>query len=243
MSRIRTVHRCSECGATSPRWAGRCAGCDAWGTLVEEVEAPAHAPAGGLRSGGFAGADRLGKSDVASRSFGGAGAVALGDIDGGAGAPVPTGLDELDRVLGGGLVPGGATLLGGEPGIGKSTLLLQAAASLARRGQRCLLVSAEESAQQVRRRAERLGAVVPGVWLVAETSVPAIRAGAAEIRPDVIVVDSIQTVWDPELESAPGSVTQVRGCAQNLVALAKAEGIAVVLVGHVTKEGALAGPR
>jgi DNA repair protein RadA/Sms len=169
--------------------------------------------------------------------------VALTDIGADTGAPVPTGVAELDRVLDGGLVPGSVTLLGGEPGIGKSTLLLQAAADLAGRGLRCLLVSAEESPVQVRRRAERLDAIVPGLWLVAETSMPAILDAVAETRPDVLVVDSIQTVWDPELESPPGSVVQVRGCAHQLVGLAKADGPATVLVGHVTKDGSLAGPR
>jgi DNA repair protein RadA/Sms len=135
------------------------------------------------------------------------------------------------------------TLVGGEPGIGKSTLLLQTVAAMAARGSRCLLVCAEESAQQVRRRAERLGAAVPGVWLVAETDLPAIRAAAEEVKPDVMVVDSIQTVWDPEAETPPGSVTQVRGCAHALAALAKATDTAILLVGHVTKDGSLAGPR
>lgn len=224
MTRAKTVHRCQQCGTTTPRWAGRCPGCEEWGSLVEEVVVAT-----------------TGRS--ASPAGGPAKPMALADVDGGAGAPVPTGIDELDRVLGGGLVPGSVTLVGGEPGVGKSTLLLQALASLAGRGWRCLLVSAEESPQQVRRRAERLGAVGPGIWLVAETSLPGIRAAVAELRPDVVVVDSIQTVWDPDLESAPGSVSQVRGCAQALTTMAKADGPAVVLVGHVTKEGALAGPR
>jgi DNA repair protein RadA/Sms len=158
-------------------------------------------------------------------------------------APVPTGVSELDRVLGGGLVPGSVTLLGGEPGIGKSTLLLQTIGAVAARGGRCLLVSAEESGPQVRRRAERLGALGSEVWLVAETALPGIRQAIATVEPDVVVVDSIQAVWDPELESAPGSVAQVRGCAHELAGLARDGPRAVVLVGHVTKDGALAGPR
>jgi DNA repair protein RadA/Sms len=169
--------------------------------------------------------------------------VAITDVGGEMVPPEPTGLPELDRVLAGGLTPGSVTLLGGEPGIGKSTLVLQAVAQMARRGRRALLVSAEESPPQVRRRAQRLDALVPGVWLVAETSMPAILAAVEEVRPDVLVVDSIQTVWDPEIESAAGSVGQVRGCAHQLVRLAKAGGPATILVGHVTKEGALAGPR
>ena len=155
----------------------------------------------------------------------------------------PTGIDELDRVLGGGLVPGSVTLLGGEPGIGKSTLLLQVAAAGANTGSRCLVVSAEESAQQVRLRAERLGTLHPRLLVQAETSLPAILAGVDQCDPDLLVVDSIQTVFDPEIGSAPGSVSQVRECAHQLVQVAKARGMAVVLVGHVTKEGALAGPR
>jgi len=158
-------------------------------------------------------------------------------------APRPVGLGELDRVLGGGLVAGSVTLLGGEPGIGKSTLLLQALSALARQGTTCLLACAEESAQQVRMRAARLGALEPNLWLVAETDLSAILAHAANLVPDVLVVDSIQTVFDPELASAPGSVAQVRECAHRLVRAAKDANRATVLVGHVTKDGALAGPR
>jgi DNA repair protein RadA/Sms len=169
--------------------------------------------------------------------------VALSEIAIDSGRPAPTGLPEFDRVLGGGLLPGSVTLLGGEPGIGKSTLLLQLLAQVARRGGRGLLVSAEESPAQVHARARRLGALVPGVWLVAETTLPGIRAAIELIGPDIVVVDSIQTVADPALESVPGSVVQVRGCAQQLATLAKAHGPAMILVGHVTKDGTLAGPR
>lgn len=146
-------------------------------------------------------------------------------------------------MLGGGLVPGSVTLVGGEPGIGKSTLLLQALASLANRGARCLLVTAEESKQQVKLRAERLGARDPALWLVAETSLPGVLAAINDVKPDVLVVDSIQTVYDPEIGSAPGSVAQVRECAHQLVRVAKERELTTVLVGHVTKEGTLAGPR
>ena len=169
--------------------------------------------------------------------------VELTALEPGDAEPAPTGVGELDRVLGGGLVPGSVTLLGGEPGVGKSTLLLQVVGSMAAAGARCLLVSAEESGAQVRRRAERLQAARPGVWLVAETAIDGIRAAVDQVRPDVVVVDSIQTVWDPALESAPGSVAQVRGCAHELARLAREGDRAVVLVGHVTKDGALAGPR
>lgn len=220
MPRHRTVHRCTECGAASARWAGRCGSCGEWNTLVEEVDGAVLPPAG--PSGA---------------------PVALTDVPADGAVPFPTRIPELDRVLGGGLVPGSVTLIGGEPGIGKSTLLLQALAEMARGGRPCLLVSAEESPAQVRRRAERLGALIPGVWVVGETSLAGIQSAIAEINPEVVVVDSIQTVWDAEIDSSPGSIAQVRGCAQSLVTVAKSGGPAVVLVGHVTKEGALAGPR
>lgn len=231
MAKIRTVHRCSECGSASPQWVGRCPGCDAWGTLVEEATRPAER-AGRPSPLGAGGLDRSGVAPVL-----------LADLDLGAAAPFPTGIDELDRVLGGGLVPGSVTLVGGEPGIGKSTLLLQALASMAGRGRRALLVSAEESAQQVGRRAARLGLDDPGLWLVSETTLAGVGAAVDAVTPQVAVVDSIQTIWDPELESTPGSVTQVRGCAHALAGLARDRNIAVLLVGHVTKDGALAGPR
>ncbi|GAC1517956.1 MAG: DNA repair protein RadA [Acidimicrobiales bacterium] len=173
----------------------------------------------------------------------GAGPMPLHLVATGGTACQPTGVIELDRVLGGGLVPGSVTLLGGEPGIGKSTLLLQVLASLAASGGPCLLVSAEESAPQVRIRAGRLGAVPEGLLVLAETSLPAILDAIDSCRPTVCVIDSIQTVLDPDIGSAPGSVAQVRECAHAFTRVAKERGIAVVLVGHVTKDGALAGPR
>jgi DNA repair protein RadA/Sms len=169
--------------------------------------------------------------------------VRLDDVDGDAAAPRATGVEELDRVLVGGLVAGSVTLVGGEPGIGKSTLLLQATIEMARRGRRCLVVCAEESTQQVKRRALRLGPLPDGVWVVAETSMAGVLAAVDEITPDVVVIDSIQTVFDTEVESSPGSVTQVKACALSVVFLAKTRGLAAILVGHVTKEGTLAGPR
>ena len=169
--------------------------------------------------------------------------IPLAEVDGDAASPRPTGIEEMDRVLGGGLVPGSVTLVGGEPGIGKSTLLLQATIEMACLGLRCLVVCAEESAQQVKRRAVRLGPLPDGVWVVAETSLPGVRAAVAEVEPDILIVDSIQTLSDPEVESGPGSVSQVRGCALSLVELSKERGLATVMVGHVTKDGALAGPR
>jgi DNA repair protein RadA/Sms len=225
MARQRTIYRCCECGAAEPKWAGRCAACEAWNSLVEEIERPV-----------VAGRDEhLG---------GGAGTpLPIAEVDMEAWVPSPTHLGELDRVLQGGLVPGSVTLLGGEPGIGKSTLLLQALAGLAKDGRRCLYVTAEESAQQVRLRAERLGALPPNLWLVADIALPHVLDHIASVQPDVVVVDSIQAVHDPALSSAPGSVAQVRECAHRLVRASKDRGMASVLVGHVTKDGALAGPR
>ncbi|HEY7069569.1 MAG TPA: DNA repair protein RadA [Acidimicrobiales bacterium] len=216
--RQKTVYRCSECGADAPKWMGWCPACESSGSLVEEALLPA-------------GARSLPSVPIPI-------AEAVGDAT----EPVPTGDAELDRVLGGGLVPGSVTVLGGEPGVGKSTLLLQALASVAR-GATCLYVTAEESARQVALRAERLGVSAPSLWLVAETSLSRIVGHVDALAPAVVVVDSIQTVFDPDLGSAPGTVGQVRGCAQRLVGEAKARGVSVVLVGHVTKDGSLAGPR
>jgi len=167
----------------------------------------------------------------------------MAEVDAGASVARPTGVAELDRVLGGGLVPGSVTLLGGEPGIGKSTLTLQVMAQLAGAGHRCLMVSAEESPQQVRMRADRLGAVAPGLWLLSETEVPSIVGAVSQTNAQFVVVDSIQTVFDPDIASAPGSVAQVRECAHQLVQVSKERGLATVLIGHVTKDGGLAGPR
>ena len=223
MPRAKTVFRCAECGGSSARWLGRCPSCEAWNTLVEERVAPAVSTAAAVAP--------------TSRP------TPIVDVDVDAYRARSTGVGELDRVLGGGLVPGSVTLLGGEPGIGKSTLLLQALAAMATAGARCLLVTGEESAQQVRSRADRLEAVRRDLWLVSETSLPDVVAHIDELRPDVVVVDSIQTMHDPDLGSAPGSVAQVRECAHRLVREAKDRGTTVVLVGHVTKEGGLAGPR
>ena len=167
----------------------------------------------------------------------------LAEVDPIAAAGRPTGVPELDRVLGGGLVGGSVTLLGGEPGIGKSTLLLQALGRMAAGGARCLLVSAEESVEQVRLRAGRLGALDPNLLVVSETSLPAVVEHVHTVAPDVLAVDSIQTVLDPEVAGTPGSVSQVRECAHRIVRLAKERAMATVLVGHVTKDGSLAGPR
>jgi len=220
---MRTAFRCGECGATAPKWAGRCPGCATWNSLVEEADT-------GRGSGGGT-----------PSPFGPP--VPIAEVDADAWAARPTGIGELDRVLGGGFVPGSVTLLGGEPGIGKSTLLLQVLAALAASGMRCLLVCGEESTQQVRLRAERLGALRPRLWLVAETALPHVVAAIDEVAPDLVVIDSVQTLFDPELASAPGTVAQVRECAARLVRVAKERALPTVLVGHVTKDGALAGPR
>ncbi|HUR17583.1 MAG TPA: DNA repair protein RadA [Acidimicrobiales bacterium] len=230
MPKLRTVHRCTDCGSAFPQWAGRCGACGEWNSLVEDVGEASPAAAGAHDHTGWT-----------TRS--GDHAVPIAEVDTGSCANRLTGIDELDRVLGGGLVAGSVTLLGGEPGIGKSTLLLQALASLAARGERCLLVSAEESKQQVRLRASRLGALPANLWLLSETAMPNLLAAVDEVRPDVLVLDSIQSVFEPEVGSSPGSVAQVRECAQRLVGVAKERALATVLVGHVTKDGALAGPR
>jgi DNA repair protein RadA/Sms len=205
-----------------PKWAGQCPSCNAWNSIVEELAAPT------------AGVTAVETPSMPARP--------IGDIDAAAFETVSTRVSEVDRVLGGGLVPGSVTLIGGEPGIGKSTLLMQVLAGLA--GDRDVLyLTAEESAQQVRQRAERLGSLRRRLFLAAETSLPKLLGHINAVSPAVVVVDSIQSIADPELGSAAGSVAQVRHCAQRLVTLAKEQNIAVVLVGHVTKDGGLAGPR
>ncbi|MBI2168859.1 MAG: DNA repair protein RadA [Actinobacteria bacterium] len=218
-TKTKTVFRCGSCGAESPRWLGRCAACGEWSTLAEQLPE-------------FRGVDGPVSDPVPLSS------IPLDHI-----TPIPTGVGELDRALGGGLVPGSVTLLGGEPGIGKSTLVLQALSGVARGQGQAMLVSAEESAPQVRDRAERLGGAPSGLALLTETSLPAIVGAVAAHRPAVVAVDSIQSVTYPDASGGAGSVTQVRECAHHLVRVAKETGTAVVLVGHVTKDGELAGPR
>jgi DNA repair protein RadA/Sms len=214
----RVVYVCSECGTSHPKWAGRCAGCSDWNTLAEDVQVTDEPIVASTRPG----------------------PTLIGEVGIEHGHPTSTSITELDRVLGGGLVAGSVTLLGGEPGIGKSTLLLQLLASWSGP---TLYVTAEESAQQVKRRAERLGATRDDLWLHAETSLPHVLEAIDRIRPELVVIDSIQTVCDPALGPVPGSVGQVRGCAQRLVNEAKQRNVSIVLVGHVTKDGGLAGPR
>ncbi|MFP1631473.1 DNA repair protein RadA [Zhengella sp. ZM62] len=230
MARIKTQFVCTACGTVHPRWSGKCDGCGEWNTLVEE----------GSQGGGVGGGPQ------ALRSVRKGKPVALttlsGEIED---APrIATGIAELDRVTGGGFVRGSALLVGGDPGIGKSTLLMQAAAALARRGNRVIYVSGEEAVAQVRLRAQRLGAADSSVELAAETNVEDILATLEQgPRPDFVILDSVQTLWTDLAESAPGTVTQVRASAQAMIRYAKSTGAAIVLVGHVTKEGQIAGPR
>ena len=224
MARLRTVYVCGDCGASYPKWAGKCDACGAWNSLVEDVEGP---PESATLAAGMALVPPGKASPITSLAATGS-------------TPIATGIGELDRVLDGGLVPGSVTLLGGEPGIGKSTLLLQL---LHVWSGRSLYVSAEESAHQVRLRAERLGALTDDLWLLSEASLTNIVAALDSVAPGLLVVDSIQAIADPSLGSTPGSVVQVRGCAYRLVQEAKSRNIPVILVGHVTKEGGLAGPR
>ena len=237
MAKSRTVYRCTECGAEHPKWSGRCDVCGEWNTLVEEVAAP-KAPAAKAavrRAAGGAGGFGEGGSVVATPR--------LRDVSGSERPRWKSGLDELDFVLGGGVVPGSMVLVGGEPGIGKSTLLLQVAARLQAAGHSSLYVSGEESALQVRLRADRLDEPAGDVSLLGETQLETIVATAGATAPAVMIVDSIQTIFTADLEGAPGNVGQVRECAARLMRFAKDSGTAVFVVGHVTKGGGIAGPK
>jgi DNA repair protein RadA/Sms len=231
MAKIKRSYRCSDCGATTPQWAGQCSDCGAWNSLEEELAKPTTNQATISKHSGYAGEQ---KSEVQQ----------LGNIVSEQAARWTTGLPELDRVLGGGLVTGSVVLIGGDPGIGKSTLLLQAMASMAEvSGVSPLYISGEESLQQIRLRAERLQLENAQVDLLAETHAEQMVATAAQRKPQVMVIDSIQTVFTELLQSAPGTVAQVRESAAQLVRFAKSSGTTMILVGHVTKQGALAGPR
>ncbi|MCW2667394.1 MAG: repair protein RadA [Frankiales bacterium] len=217
----RPQHRCSECGLTLGKWAGQCPECQAWGSITEVgptrvalAPGPVSAPA-----------------------------RRIADVDVEAARARPTGVGELDRVLGGGLVPGAVVLLAGEPGVGKSTLLLEVAARAARDGSPTLYVTGEESAAQVRLRAGRTGALDPHLWLAAETDLAAVLAHVDAVQPGLLVVDSVQTIASAQVEGGAGGVTQVRAVTAALIAVAKERGIATMLVGHVTKDGSIAGPR
>ena len=216
---------CQECGYVSPGWLGRCPGCDRWNTLVEEAPAPRTGP-------------RSARPPTAALV-----PLPLTDVDPGAQARLSTGLAEFDRVLGGGLVPGSVVLVGGEPGIGKSTLLLQALLDMEKRGVSALLISGEESAAQVKLRSVRLGGENSRLRLLTETQTEMLVASLEQSKPAVCVVDSVQTLWSGEVSSAPGSVAQIRDATAQLLRVAKDNGIALILVGHVTKDGELAGPR
>ena len=225
MAKVKTVYSCTECGATSPKWQGQCPGCGVWNTLVETV------------------AEAVPTSNSRFAALGGtAGLQTLSEIEAREEDRLPTGIGEFDRALGGGLVAGGVVLLGGDPGIGKSTLLLQALTELSAL-HHVLYVSGEESGQQIAMRARRLALDTRNLKLLAEINLEKILATLQSVKPQVAVIDSIQTLWSEQLSSAPGSVAQVRECAAQLTRLAKQTGINVILVGHVTKEGALAGPR
>jgi DNA repair protein RadA/Sms len=237
MAKLKTVYRCTDCGADHSKWQGRCDSCGGWNTLVEEASAPKAA----AKSAGSA--RRMGGS--ASLGEGGSVAVAprLRDISGSESERWQTGLDEFDFVLGGGIVPGSMVLVGGEPGIGKSTLLLQIAARLQQTGRSTLYVSGEESPLQVKLRADRLDEPAGDVTLLSETLLETMIATGTANAPDLMIVDSIQTVFTQDLEGAPGNVGQVRECAARLMRFAKETGTATFVVGHVTKGGGIAGPK
>ncbi len=224
MAKKKTLYACSECGQTFPKWLGRCTACGEWGTVEEEAPPPTP-PAGATTRSTQSAPQRL------------------AEVEGGAPDRASSGIGELDRVLGGGLVPGALVLVGGDPGIGKSTLLLQASDRVAHFGARVLYVTGEESARQTKMRFDRVGATAESLWLVAETSLARIEHHVGQIEPQMLVIDSVQTLYADEVGSAPGSVAQLRAITGRLMALAKGREIVTFLVGHVTKEGNLAGPR
>ncbi len=227
MAKPQHVYTCQACGAIWPKWAGKCEACGEWNTLVEEAARPvvpgALAAPTGKKSRALTFVELTGEQAPPAR--------------------LATGISELDRVCGGGLVPASAILIGGDPGVGKSTLLLQAAAALGRRGMSVAYVTGEEAEAQVQARALRLNAADAPVQLAAETDLRKILEGLKALKPDVVIVDSIQTVWADGVEAAPGTVAQVRACAHELVRFAKKSGAVLILVGHVTKDGQIAGPR
>lgn len=227
MAKTRTQFICQECGHNQPKWAGRCPQCGEWNTMSEFVEQPA--------------SKNSGRSSFAPPS--GVEPIPLPDVPADSGVRIPLSIGEMARVLGGGIVPGGGVLISGDPGIGKSTLLIQMAAAVAESGRSVLYVSGEESAHQVKQRAARLGVEPPNLFLLPDVNLDNVLAQAQKLNPGLIIVDSIQAVYLDALQSSAGSVTQVRECTSLLLRLAKAENIPLFLVGHVTKEGSIAGPR
>ena len=230
MAKEKTVFVCSACGYETPRWMGKCPGCNAWNTLEEQAPQAAQQASIPVKAN-------------KQRPGTGASAMRLSEIPEETSARATTGIGELDRVLGGGVVEGSLMLVGGDPGIGKSTLLLQASEHLARGGARVLYISGEESVRQIKMRARRLGVTSDNLLILSENAMDAAERRWEEIAPNYMVIDSIQTMYRPDMASAPGSVSQVRECASLLMRMAKTTGCAVFLVGHVTKEGAIAGPR
>jgi DNA repair protein RadA/Sms len=231
--KVKTVYSCQECGAESQKWLGRCPECGAWNALVEERPVPIGPGAGAAAA-----------SAGARYSLAATGGPQLyEDIDTLVAARLTTGIDEFDRVLGGGVVPGSLVLIGGEPGIGKSTLLLQAAAHFAHTTGPVLYCSGEESEHQIKSRGERLGVERAPLYLLAETCLERILEEIARLRPALVIVDSVQTVFSLKFQSAPGSIGQVREAATQLLFAAKGQNIPTFLVGHVTKDGSLAGPK
>ncbi len=228
MTKLKTVFACQACGFESSKWLGRCPDCGEWNSFVEERQEVA--PTGKARQGSL-GLEMGGKPKPYDM------------IDVGEAERIPSGIDEFDRVLGGGIVPGSMVLIGGEPGIGKSTLLLQVAHLLGRSGGAVLYVSGEESERQIKLRGDRLGITGGGLFLMAETSLERILEQVDLLRPSSLVVDSVQTIFSAKFPSAPGSISQVREVATQLLFLAKARGITIFLIGHVTKDGNLAGPK
>lgn len=229
MAKERTIFACTACGYETAKWTGKCPGCGAWNTMEEGVFAPAAAAAN--------------KKAAKQRPGTGAAPMLLKDIPEDVTIRTTTGISELDRVLGGGIVEGALMLIGGDPGVGKSTLLLQVCAHLARNGKRVLYVSGEESAKQIKLRANRLGIREESLYILAENALDSVEEKLNQLQPDVAVIDSVQTMYRPEMASAPGSVSQVRECTSLIMRLCKESGTSIFLVGHVTKDGAIAGPR
>ncbi|WP_372997978.1 DNA repair protein RadA [Lutispora sp.] len=224
MAKLKTKYVCTECGCESPKWMGKCPECNQWNTFIEEVDTK-------LAAGSSASLLNVAKPQK------------MNDISMEEEMRLSTGFGELDRVLGGGIVKGSLVLVGGDPGIGKSTLLLQLSDNVAKKGHKVLYVSGEESAKQIKIRAQRMNSDSESIYLLSENNMEYIQQNIQDINPDLLIIDSIQTVYNPSILSAPGSVSQVRDATGNLMRIAKGEGITVFIVGHVTKAGAIAGPR